>query len=149
MHQCFQSSLIPRVGVGRQFLFLKEEIEALCGAVEKLAPFVVYQSRCWTRARGPNADPLLPSPTICGKCAPLSEICRKVVTLECFIERTTPGHLRAAYRLAEHAQPSQFKARAASDPWACGQRVRPSVVSGGCSNCRKNRRRGARTSSWM
>ena len=47
---------------------------------------------------GPNADPLLLNPTICGKCAPLSEICRKVVTLECFIERTTPGHLRAAYR---------------------------------------------------
>ena len=79
------------------FSFLKEEIEALCGAVEKLAPFVVYRSRCWTRAEGSNADPLLPSPTICGKCAPLSEICRKVVTLECFIERTTPGHLRTAY----------------------------------------------------
>jgi hypothetical protein len=55
-------------------LFLKEEIEALREAVEKLAPFVVYQSRCWTRAGGPNADPLLPSPTICGICTPLSEI---------------------------------------------------------------------------
>ncbi len=71
------------------FLFLKEEIEELCGAVENLAPFVVYQSRCWTRAGGPNADLLLPNPTICGKYAPLSEIGRKVVTLECFIERTT------------------------------------------------------------
>ena len=47
---------------------------------------------------GPNADPLLPNPTIYGKCALLSEICRNVLSLECFIERTTPGHLRAAYR---------------------------------------------------
>ncbi len=78
----------------------KKQIETLYGAVEKLAPFVVYQSRCWTRAGGSNVDPLLPAPTICGKCAPLFEICRKVVTLECFIERTTPGRLRAAYRLS-------------------------------------------------
>ena len=87
------------------FLFLKEEIEAFCGAVKKLAPFAVYQSRCWTRAGGPNTDPLLPYPTTCGKCAPLSEIGRKVLTLEFSIERTqrtTPGHLRAAF------QPSIF-----------------------------------------
>ncbi len=64
-----------------------------------LAPYVVYQSRCTTREVGLNADPLLQNPTICGKCAaPLSEIGRNVVTLECFVERTTPGYLRAAYR---------------------------------------------------
>ncbi len=79
-------------------MFFKEEIEALFGAVEKLAPFVVHQSRCWTQAAGANADPLLPYPTICGKFAPLPEIGRKVVTFECFVERTNPGHLRAAYR---------------------------------------------------
>ena len=56
------------------------------------------QFRCWTRAGGPSADPLLPSPTICGKCAPLPKIGRKVVTIECFIGRMTPGHLQAAYQ---------------------------------------------------
>jgi hypothetical protein len=61
MHQGFQSSLIPGVSVGRRFFF-KEELKALCGAIEKLAPFVVYQNRCWTRAGCPNADPLLPNP---------------------------------------------------------------------------------------
>ncbi len=72
-------------------------MQALCGAVEKLAPFVVYQSRCWTQARDPNTDPLLPYPAIRGKCTPLSKIGRKVVTLERFIEHATSGHLGAAY----------------------------------------------------
>ncbi len=61
-------------------------------AVEKLAPFAVYQSRCWTRTRCPNADPLLPSSAICGKYASLTEIGRKVVILECFDNSTKKCH---------------------------------------------------------
>ncbi len=67
--------------------------------VEELAQFAVYQCRCRARAeRWANADALLSQPTISGKCAPLSEIGRKVITLECLIERTTPGHLWSTYR---------------------------------------------------
>ncbi len=67
-------------------------------AVEKLAPCVVYQSRWWTQEGGPNADPLLRNHMFRGNCTQLFEISRKIVNLECFIERTTPGRLRAAYR---------------------------------------------------
>jgi hypothetical protein len=52
MHQGFQSSLIQEINVRRRFLLLKEEREALCGAVEKLVPFVVFQSRMLGAGRG-------------------------------------------------------------------------------------------------
>jgi hypothetical protein len=57
------------------------DLEALCWAVEVLAPFglVVYQKRFWTRAGGPNADSLLPYPTIRGKGTSLSKTGRKAV----------------------------------------------------------------------
>jgi hypothetical protein len=51
-HRCIKVSKLTHPRSKRRkkiFLFLKEEIELLCGAVEKLAPFVVYQSSCWMR----------------------------------------------------------------------------------------------------
>ena len=57
--------------------------------------------------RGPECRSAAANPTICGKCAQLSEIGRKVVTLEYFTERTTLGLLECGFRYREksHIRP--------------------------------------------
>ena len=63
-----------------------------------LALFVVSQGCCRARARAASTNALLPYPTVRSDGALLTKIGRKVVTLECFLERTTPGHLWATSR---------------------------------------------------
>jgi hypothetical protein len=103
MHQGYQSLLIPGVNVGRiYFCFFEEEIEACIIWGRRKARAICRVSKSLLEARrGPERRSAAAIPTIRGKCIPpLSKKDPKVVTLECFIEFTTSGHLWEAYWLS-------------------------------------------------
>ena len=148
MHQGFQSSLIPGVSVGRRFFFFYRRDKGTMWGRRKARAICRVSKSLLDAGKVPECRSAAAKPydlrQVCSTVRNRSECRSSLVLYLAYDPRSSSGSLPA-----EHAQPSQLKACAASDPWACVRRVRPSVVSGGCSNCRKNRRRGARTSSWM